>query len=165
MSGAVMPHEEVSEYLPTQAVAEYLANEVRLDGMIFPSVQAGQKASNVVLFHHASKVEEVKLPRGTRIDSMIELVTSDGVFPHYQVWERIPPSSSTPLDGTTPGPLDFDFPNFALDDSRDDSLQIDLTSIQVLHVDAVRFHFKTHPVPRHRFEEPENDPFDDENPE
>ena len=56
----VMPRDEDVEYLPTQAVAEYLANRVcpRLDGIIFRSTQTGGEGRNLVLFNHASGVEQ-----------------------------------------------------------------------------------------------------------
>lgn len=151
MSRAIMPHEEVTEYLPTQAVAEYLANEVRLDGMIFPSVQAGQKASNVVLFHHASKVEEVSIPPGVRIDAWVESMDSDHVQPHYQVWERLPTTSPGTQNGETPGPLTLDLWDHTQDDDRDVSLRVDLVSIQLIHINAVQFSFRAYPVLRDTF--------------
>jgi hypothetical protein len=56
ISRPVMPDDQDMEYLPTQAIADYLATEGRapLDGILFPSVQAGGEGLNVVLFHKAS---------------------------------------------------------------------------------------------------------------
>ncbi|MER1893050.1 RES family NAD+ phosphorylase, partial [Proteus mirabilis] len=64
----VLPGEEEFSYIPTQVIAEYLANspELNLDGILYPSVQ--QSASdtlsnfNVVLFHKASRVKYLELP-------------------------------------------------------------------------------------------------------
>lgn len=56
----VHPQEENLGYLPTQAVAEYLAQrqDLKLDGLIFHSTQSGKDGStNVVLFQHAAYVE------------------------------------------------------------------------------------------------------------
>lgn len=62
----VMPRDEVFGYLPTQVVADYIGQRLRLDGMLFRSVQSGRKKSdagtypqNIVLFNHASRVEDV----------------------------------------------------------------------------------------------------------
>ena len=52
----VMPSDEPSDYLVTQAIADYLASEVRLDGIVYPSAQAGGERKNVVLFNHAARV-------------------------------------------------------------------------------------------------------------
>ena len=75
MSRPVMPTDEDYQYLPTQAVAEYLSQKMkpRLDGLIFPSAQRGGHGENVVLFQHASTVspdgsEELELE--TDFDSL-----------------------------------------------------------------------------------------------
>lgn len=165
MSRAIMPHEEVSEYLPTQAVAEYLANEVGLDGMIFSSVQAGQTASNVVLFHHASRVEEVPIPPGIQIEALVESTDSGDVQPQYYVWECLPAHLPKSRPEPTPGPLVLDFSDHTQYDDRDDSLRIDLSSIQVIHINAVQFRYKAYQVLRDTFEEPNLNLSESDNPE
>ena len=64
----VMPLDEAFEYLASQVVAEYLATKLdqRLDGIIFPSSQAGG-GQNVVLFNHACGVAPDELPKGTDV--------------------------------------------------------------------------------------------------
>lgn len=59
MSRPVMPNDEDFQYLPTQAVAEYLSEKIepKLDGLIFPSTQRDGKGENVVLFRRAVGVE------------------------------------------------------------------------------------------------------------
>jgi hypothetical protein len=56
----VMPGDELIDYIPTQALAEYLANhfQPKIDGIIFSSVQTGGEGQNIVLFQHASRIEE-----------------------------------------------------------------------------------------------------------
>ena len=65
ISRPVMPQDEAFEYLPTQAVAEYLANKVNpyLDGIIFRSSQTGEEDRNLVLFNHACRVEQPAQPQ------------------------------------------------------------------------------------------------------
>lgn len=60
----VMPNNETLEYLPTQAIADFLSSENRpqLDGIVFKSVQAGGNALNAVLFHKASAVRQLPEP-------------------------------------------------------------------------------------------------------
>src|SRR5206468_12230096 len=82
----VMPNEEAFEYLSTQAVADYLATEAKLDGIIFPSVQLGHTSSNVVLFHHSSRVAEIELPAGAELTANLESRDPDGGSPDYRVW-------------------------------------------------------------------------------
>ena len=64
----VVPQDEALEYLPSQVVAEYLANKLdqRLDGIIFPSSQT-KGGNNVVLFNHACGVRPDDLPEGSEV--------------------------------------------------------------------------------------------------
>ena len=62
MTKPVMPDDEALEYLATQAVADYLATETLIDGIIFPSVQAAGEARNVALFYKAALVDPLDLP-------------------------------------------------------------------------------------------------------
>ena len=61
ISKPVLPSDEMYEYIPTQALAEYLAKhfEPKIDGVIYSSAQT-EDGKNIVLFHNASKVD---LPR------------------------------------------------------------------------------------------------------
>jgi hypothetical protein len=160
ISSPVMPHEEAIEYLPTQAVADYLAIEAKLDGIIFPSVQVGQESSNVVLFHHASRVAAIDLPKGTEVNASLEDHDSDGITPAYRVWEIVPPETkaNTPPE---PDPLDFlSLPEVHEPfDARPISLKIDLTSIEVHHIKSVSFSAEVYPVDRHRHTRPESSHF------
>ena len=56
----VLPKDEDINYIPTQAVAEYLANkfEPNLDGLIFSSVQTDGKGRNIVIFNHAALIQD-----------------------------------------------------------------------------------------------------------
>lgn len=69
MSRPVMPDDQEMEYLPTQAIADYLSTggQASLDGILFPSVQVGGNGVNAVLFHKASRCEEFEIPDGTEI--------------------------------------------------------------------------------------------------
>lgn len=67
ISQPVMPGDEAFGYLHTQAVADYLAHRLDLDGVLYRSTQAGagrtdrDPPQNLVLFHHASRVEPIDL--------------------------------------------------------------------------------------------------------
>lgn len=70
LSRPVLPSAVESEYLPTQVISDYLANELRppFDGILFPSTQAASSGdgseldkmanTNVVLFNRSSKVKK-----------------------------------------------------------------------------------------------------------
>ncbi len=66
----VMPDDETLNYIPTQVIAEYLASldKPTLDGMIYPSVQAGAETRNVVLFNKAAVVMKVDRREETTFD-------------------------------------------------------------------------------------------------
>jgi len=158
ISRPVMPNEEALEYLATQAVADYLATDVRLDGIIFPSVQVGHATSNVVLFHHASRVEAIQLPKGTEISIGMEQHDDEGVTPDYHVWEVVfpLPAATTPSEAD---PFDLDITRVSHEtfDARPPSLKIDLGSITVHHIKAVQFSADEYPVDRHHTVMPESD--------
>lgn len=63
MTKPVMLKDQVFDYLPTQAIADFLANLEKpvIDGILFPSVQDAGDVQNVVLFHKAALVEPLKL--------------------------------------------------------------------------------------------------------
>jgi hypothetical protein len=77
ISRPVQPHEEMLEYLPTQAVAEYISNVLGLDGIIYESAQSGalsereeeahmlanRPKQNIALFNRAALVQGSQLRR------------------------------------------------------------------------------------------------------
>jgi len=88
----VMPNDEVLDYLPTQAVADFLATEAKqpLDGILFPSVQAAGNAVNCVLFHKATRVEALDIPAGTEISVSTGENSEDGWEVEFSVIEQVP---------------------------------------------------------------------------
>ena len=95
ISKPIMPDDEVFEYLPTQAIADFLATErtLQIDGIVFPSVQAAGDGLNVVLFHKASRVEAIEVPEGAKITADTRQMYEDGWNREYTVIERIPSKS------------------------------------------------------------------------
>jgi|SRR6185503_6802189 len=73
ISRPILPNDETLAYLPTQAVAAYVANVMNLDGIIYSSTQVGaedestgdqlpRELCNVVLFGTAALVERTPAP-------------------------------------------------------------------------------------------------------
>ncbi len=87
----VMPEGEISEYLPTQIVAEYLAEKVkpRLDGIIFGSSQAQNQEQNIILFHNSCAVEQYILPTGTAVSINYGWSTEDDYDDSITVREEV----------------------------------------------------------------------------
>jgi RES domain-containing protein len=163
MARPVMPDDEAFEYLPTQAVADFLGtmNEPRLDGIIFPSAQT-EEGRNVVLFHHAARVAALNLPPGTTIEANTGDWTEDGWEPRYSVSESVPAGTATVPPPRPKDPDDrfaslllFDFPDPPAReaDCRKPALQVDTRSVAVHTVNAVEVRTGRHAVDRHRHEQ------------
>ena len=95
ISQPIMPEDEAFDYLPTQAVADFLATQSSpwIDGIIFPSSQAGDDGLNVILFHKASGVEEIEVPEGTEVTADTAQMYEDGWEREYTVIKWMPPKS------------------------------------------------------------------------
>jgi hypothetical protein len=114
----VMPDDEAFGYLPTQIVADYLAQRPTpaIDGILFRSTQTGGRGRNVVLFNRASRVEPKPVqPRE------FELSVLDDIF------------------GDAPAPIEPDPFPINVDDGRLATLRIDPDSIQISDVRAVSY--------------------------
>ena len=157
MARPVVPDEEATEYLPTQAVADFLAttNEPRLDGIVFPSTQVEQ-GRNVVLFHHAACVHELALPEGTKVEANTGYDTEDGWETDYSVNETVPQKPAGSAE-----PRDEDLPIFLLHyadpldqhgDYREATLQVDTGSVTVHDAISVEVRTVAHPVRRYNRE-------------
>lgn len=159
MTRPVMPDDEAFEYLPTQAIADFLATDatVEVDGIIFPSVQAGA-GLNVVLFHKAARVAEIEIPDGAEVRVDLEMSTEDGWEPDYSVIEEIPPkkhdepSEEKRLSRFAGLPLWLEDLRSVDSDFRTATLEIALESVQVHKVEAVSFKTDPYDVRRHRWE-------------
>lgn len=156
ISRPVMPDDQDMEYLPTQAIADYLATEAKvpLDGILFPSVQAGGEGLNAVLFHKASRCLEMELPPGTELESSTEREHNEGFDREYVVIERVP--AAKPKKKKAPastGIFDVLFEPMPLvdEDIRDPALSIDTDAVRVHVIESVSFKTDEHSVRRHRW--------------
>ena len=170
VSRPVMPWDEALEYLPTQAVAEYLANKScpRLDGIMFRSSQTDGNGRNLVLFNHACLVQSDELPPGTQVEVHIPTIYDDDEeqFDSIFVFETIPSNESDEERPTDPerrpiGPIRL----FPLDEQRvpethgDPVLRLDEKSVEVLQIKGVKYTSSSHVVSRHRETKEERDAF------
>jgi hypothetical protein len=157
MTRPVMPDDEAFDYLATQAVADFLAteNEPRLDGIIFGSAQV-KTGRNVVLLHKAARVEELRLPDGSKITAHTGHDTEDGWEIDYYVSEEVP----KPESAEQPKP-EYDLLRFMTrpgeayrpdEDYREASLRVDASSVNVHHIAWVKVNSTPFGVTRHRRE-------------
>ena len=148
----VVPGDEDLEYLPTQAIADFLATERDpvLDGIAYRSTQTDGSGYNVVLFHKAARVEELSIPQGAEFKISTGYYDEDGWYSDYDVTETLPPSAESGEDVPPAGvrriPVDsrWDHPW----DHRESSLRISLPSITVHDVKRVQVSTKAHRVSR-----------------
>lgn len=164
MSRPVLPDDQEMEYLPTQAIADYLSTEgkVPLHGILFPSVQVGGSGLNAVLFHKASLCEELELPDGTELTATTYSMYEDGPEPDFSVSETVPPVKGEQDDNEDerkrrgffePFPGGWD--DWLNADPRDATLRIELESMRVHEVKAINIKTDSHSVGRHRVEKRE----------
>jgi hypothetical protein len=152
----VMPDDEASEYLVTQAIADYLATrkEPVLDGIIYPSAQQrGKLKRNVVLFHKSARVEDLGLPRHTKINAHVYEQDEDGIRPDYWVAVTVPPKKEKVKKAGPDWLPDIfsKYPDPRLD-SREPALRIELPSLKVKHVESVKFESDDFSITRNEYE-------------
>jgi len=140
----VMPDDEAFDYLPTQAIADFLAARLEplIDGIVFPSVQAADNSLNVVLFHKAARVESIALPEGTEVKTWSWPADEDGSEHDYNVFVETPDGQPVVI---RPAPDEWDstwLPELSDDgrayDYRGASLRVDANSVVVHHVSRVK---------------------------
>jgi hypothetical protein len=135
ISRPIMPSDEAFDYLPTQAIADFLANENDpiLDGIVFKSTQSPGSGRNVVLFRKASRVEELSLPEDKQIEVYTPYTGEEPDEIIYKVRETFVPIEEQK------GQANSDLVSYIDGDKRDPSLRIDLKSL-VVHEIMPRYH-------------------------
>lgn len=161
MTRPVMPDDQTLDYLPTQAIADFLAteNEPTFDGIIFQSAQI-TGGRNVVLFRKASRVEELPIPEGTEISVNTHLETEDGPELDYAVTEVVPP----PPHATPPKLylLDAEWGDVTYEDTwmpRPHSLRVDPEAVEVHEIGGVSYRTTRNAVRRDRRERHDHNKF------
>ncbi|HFE38876.1 MAG TPA: RES domain-containing protein [Gammaproteobacteria bacterium] len=167
LSLPVMPGSEERDYLPTQFVAEYLAqlDGLNLDGVMFNSSQVSGDGQNVVLFNHACGLEPYKLPKGTKVDVSFGWGSPDDYDPTITIWENVPSEQEEPKEDEAP--LGFPssmFHDDILSDIDDEGvyqketvLRLDIEGVKVHEVKGVKYDCDSIDVNRHRSEKKEYD--------
>lgn len=133
MTRPVMPDDTSFDYLCTQAIADFLASDLKreIDGIIFPSAQTVGEHVNVVLFNKASLVKKINYPKGTTIDARTEQETDLGPEKMFEVFVKTPHILE---EDPTIGHFDS-----ASSDTRITTLEIKTDSITVHSVESVNY--------------------------
>ncbi|WP_338289602.1 RES family NAD+ phosphorylase [Luteolibacter sp. LG18] len=132
-----MPERADRDYLVTQVIADYLASQRNLDGILFPSVQTSE-GFNVVLFPRASRTERFALPEGADISVGPAGYDDDRPSRDFSVHVSLPPTEEGQCDLGDESIAPFAFPNVD-NDSRQTTLRLRPSSIVVHRVREVRF--------------------------
>jgi hypothetical protein len=152
----VMPDEENFEYLPTQIVAEYLAEKVKpkLDGIIFCSSQAQNKEQNIILFHNSCAVEPYIVPEGTTVSINYGWSTEDDHDDSITVYEKYIQNTSHNSDYKS---MDRTKLHEELYDDRESTLKLDLNKdISVRVIKRAIYDSSVRYVSRYRIKIDEN---------
>ena len=161
VSRPVMPQDEATEYLQTQAVAKYLAKKScpPLDGILFRSSQTGRTGRNLVLFNHACLVEPWELPPGSKIDVRVPLAEEEDEDDSVVVFETTPePDEEKPDKPRRKSPsLIRSLIQFVIGNRRNrlgfpsnPTLRLDENNVEVLDIKSVTYDFGERSVSRHR---------------
>ena len=130
----IMPNDETFGYLPTQFVAEYLANKVkpRLDGIIFNSSQTKGQGQNIVLFQNSCMVEPYNLPKGTIVEIHYDY---EG---EISITEKFPKKPSKPIKSKFNSTIES---HNNLQSNRTITLRLDLKKdVKVMEIEGVIYH-------------------------
>lgn len=154
MTRAIMPDDEQFEYLPTQAIADFLGSQLKFDGIIFPSAQSSE-GLNIALFNHASRVKEIKHPKDSHIEAHLTTWEDDEQIVSYRVDIEIPKIKASDKE-----PKNNDWDLFEDDwttkdaNFREVSLAINVHSIEVKHITSVKINSDSFSVNHSEFEIP-----------
>lgn len=129
------------EYLPSQVVAEYLANMVnpKIDGILFKSTQY-ETGTNIVLFNHAISVMPCKMPKDK--DVIVEYAydgNPEDNITCINVFDKTPSKSKI---------IETD----EVKDTMKYTLKLDLKDIKVLRIESVKFISSNEKVNRYSFD-------------
>ena len=129
----IMPDDEVLDYLPTQAMADFLASdaETELDGILYPSVQVPGGGLNAVVFHKCARVEGVEIPDGARMVGEASTWTHGRGQYRIEVQQEEPAHPDAVVDEKPSAAAEFD--------QRQPALRLDPKSIRIHSVRGVDF--------------------------
>lgn len=158
----VMPEDETREYIATQVIAEYLAHKMqpRIDGIFFRSSQTDPPGENVVLFNHACEVEPFVVPPGitVHIGNFPEgdIEEEDEEDQVVNIWEFGKQESQDPSDASAGCqiPIQEDGTDHQGRSNQSPTLKLDVHSLTVHRIHAIRPEYTSLKTERHHVESP-----------
>ncbi len=156
----VMPEDETREYIATQVIAEYLAHKVqpRIDGIFFRSAQTDPPGENVVLFNHACEVEQIVVAPGitVQVGNLPECDIEDEEDQVVDIWEIGKQASQDPSDARVGCqiPIREEETDHQGRSDQSPTLNLDVHSLTVHKINAVRPEYTSLKTERHHVESP-----------
>jgi hypothetical protein len=149
----VMPDDETLNYIPTQVIAEYLASlgKPQVDGMMYPSVQAGDDTRNVVLFNKAAVVVKVQRPTDVTFEVRDYENYEGGPETEYTVKEEFD-SEYVPSEPKEPTFEQMMAEMNAEVEDREPALQLSEQNVWVHHIKKVSIESEDYKVSRNRWD-------------
>jgi len=150
MTDPVLPGEEEFRYIPTQVIAEYLADspQLALDGILYPSVQNPELPAsehyNVVLFHKASRIKYQALP------ALADCRISFGYHFSEDDWEDDICVTQIAEPGEPTLPKNWYEVAPHLLDERVPAMEVDLATVCVHHIRGVMLDYSSGVVSRRK---------------
>ena len=147
----VMPDEETFEYLPTQIVAEYLAEKTkpRIDGIIFKSSQVEAEGQNIILFYNSCGVKPYILPPDTTVTVDYGWRTEEDYDSSITVYEELRGKPKT-NDSEIIDDTEFDD---ALINNREITLHLNVNDdIDIRLITGVKYNSSKRYISRYRHE-------------
>lgn len=157
ISRPIVPDDKPSDYLVTQAIADYLSarEDLSLGGIIYRSVWGNDY--NVALFHKSSLVKKPKGSEKYKIEVNIkDFVGENEYVGGYSVFEEI---DSLALQNRIETENDESDKYTHHEDNRDFTLNLDRGSLVVHLVDGVKINTTAHRVSWHKVTTKEKDIF------
>lgn len=139
ISKAILPDDQDFDYLPTQAVADFLANEckVSIDGIIYKSAQTQESGSNVVLFHKSARCYRHHDDSDIKADYYCGYEDEPKYYGIKEIIKSVRKDESDPIFGVD---------HNTTEDKREKTLRIRLENIEVFHINAVQVERNLIPV-------------------
>lgn len=165
LSSPVLPGSEDHDYLPTQVVAEYLAqlDGLGLDGVMFKSTQSTGDGQNIVIFNHASGIVPYELPKGTEVDVSFGNGDPDDYDPTITIFEIVPKiiKDKPFVNNIFSQPRDFtkDLSKNERQETLEPTLRLTLESVTVHEIKGVEYTDNMIEISRHKYDKDNPDDF------
>lgn len=144
----ILPSDTNLEYLPTQAVAEFLSKKV--DGIIYSSSQTKNNEKNIVLFNNASRVKAEPREKHEKVERSVTIFmnSSEEDDTSITIFEEVSKDEEAQngLNFLDPIYDDYDYQM----DHRLESIELDIKNITIQEIHSINYETKDRQFNVHR---------------